>query len=74
MEQSKLSRYSKNSIRFTIIDDLRLYRIDIKGAQDAGLHVALVQIGKFTQSDLDKGIKPDALLTDITDLAALLLP
>ena len=41
---------------------------DILGAQEAGLQAALVKTGKFSQSDLDKGIKPDLLLESISSL------
>lgn len=41
---------------------------DIKGAQDAGLRTALVQTGKHTPDDLRKGIRPDLILHDVTDL------
>ena len=45
---------------------------DIKGAQDAGLQAALVKTGKFQPSDLEKGIRPDLILEDVTDLAKYL--
>ena len=45
---------------------------DIKGAQDAGLQAALVKTGKFQPSDLEKGIRPDLILEDVTDLGRYL--
>lgn len=45
---------------------------DIQGAQDAGLKTALVRTGKFQDSDLEKGIKPDAILADVSELPGLL--
>lgn len=45
---------------------------DIRGAQDAGLKTALVQTGKFQISDLEKGIKPDVIIEDVTELPTLL--
>ncbi|WP_295422246.1 HAD-IA family hydrolase, partial [Sulfurovum sp.] len=45
---------------------------DIQGAQQAGLKTALVQTGKFQSSDLQRGITPDAVLKDMTELVALL--
>ncbi len=45
---------------------------DIKGAQDAGLPTALVKTGKFRPADLKKGIRPDYLFSDITDLVGIL--
>ncbi len=45
---------------------------DIKGAQDAGLQAALVKTGKFQPTDLEKGIRPDPILEDVTDLAKYL--
>jgi HAD superfamily hydrolase (TIGR01458 family) len=41
---------------------------DVKGAQDAGLQAILVRTGKFTQSDLQRGITPDRTLASITEL------
>jgi HAD superfamily hydrolase (TIGR01458 family) len=46
---------------------------DIKGAQDAGLQAALVKTGKFQPNDLEKGIRPDLILEDVTDLVGYLL-
>lgn len=41
---------------------------DVHGAQEAGLHGALVQTGKFHEADLQKGIKPDFMLQSIASL------
>lgn len=46
-------------------DDIR---IDIGGAQAAGLRGVLVQTGKFRPRDLDGDIQPDAVLDSIADL------
>ncbi|WP_295418001.1 TIGR01458 family HAD-type hydrolase [Sulfurovum sp.] len=46
---------------------------DIKGAQDAGLQAALVKTGKFQASDLEKGIRPELILDDMTQLVDYLL-
>ena len=46
---------------------------DIAGAQAAGLRAALVKTGKFSESDLDKGITPDVVLPDVTALPTVLL-
>ncbi len=48
-------------------DDIRT---DIAGAQAAGLSAALVRTGKFRASDLEEGIRPDAVLDSIADLPA----
>ena len=48
-------------------DDIRT---DIAGAQAAGLKAALVRTGKFRESDLEEGIRPDAVLDSIADLPA----
>ena len=45
---------------------------DIKGAQDAGLKTALVKTGKFQTSDLTRGIQPDTILSDVTELPTIL--
>lgn len=41
---------------------------DIKGAQDAGLKAALVKTGKFQPTDLQRGIVPDLVLSDMNGL------
>ncbi len=41
---------------------------DIEGAQNAGIYSILVKTGKFTNSDLEKGITPDEILESIHDL------
>ncbi len=46
-------------------DDIRG---DVQGAQRAGLRGALVRTGKFQPSDLNSGIRPDAVLDSIADL------
>jgi len=45
---------------------------DIQGAQGAGLHTALVKTGKFQAIDIDRGIKPDYILEDVTHLLRIL--
>ncbi len=46
---------------------------DIGGAQDAGLRTALVKTGKFQPDDLDRDIRPDVVLPDVTALPSMLL-
>jgi len=46
-------------------DDIRT---DIAGAQRAGLTGVLVRTGKFTASDLDGEVRPDAVLDSVADL------
>jgi phospholysine phosphohistidine inorganic pyrophosphate phosphatase len=41
---------------------------DIAGAQQAGLMSVLLRTGKFRQSDLERGITPDAVLNSIADV------
>jgi len=41
---------------------------DVSGAQQAGIYGILVQTGKFSEKDLDKGIMPDEVLESISDL------
>ena len=41
---------------------------DVKAAQASGLHAILVKTGKFTDTDLEQGIQPDAVLDSIADL------
>jgi phospholysine phosphohistidine inorganic pyrophosphate phosphatase len=43
---------------------------DIAGAQRAGMIGVLLRTGKFRQSDLERGIIPDAVLNSIRDLPA----
>ena len=50
-------------------DDLR---VDVLGAQRAGLRSALVRTGKFRPSDLDGDVRPDWVLDSVCDLPALL--
>ena len=46
---------------------------DIKGAMDAGLRAALVKTGKFQSKDLNRGIRPDVILPDVSALPSLLM-
>ncbi len=48
-------------------DDIRG---DIEGAQQAGLHTALVRTGKYRPQDLETGISPDTVLDSVADLPA----
>lgn len=48
-------------------DDIRG---DVDGAQQAGLKAVLVRTGKFRESDLELGIKPDAVLDSVVDFPA----
>ncbi len=41
---------------------------DVKGGMDAGLKGILVKTGKFTQSDLEKGIEPDLVIDSINQI------
>lgn len=43
-------------------------RADVEGAQRAGLTGVLVRTGKFSPSDLDGDVSPDAVLDSIADL------
>jgi len=43
-------------------------RVDVGGAQAAGLRGALVRTGKFRESDLDGPVTPDLVLDSIADL------
>ena len=45
---------------------------DIKGTKDAGFKTALVKTGKFSQSDLKKGITPDFIIEDVTRIEEIL--
>ena len=44
--------------------------VDVDGAQQAGLHGALVKTGKFRDSDLDRPVRPYLILDSIADLPA----
>ena len=46
-------------------DDIR---VDIRGAQDAGLRACLVETGKFRSTDLELGVQPDFVLDSIASL------
>lgn len=41
---------------------------DVAGAQNAAIHAILVRTGKFSQSDLQKGIVPDQIVESIGEL------
>jgi len=41
---------------------------DIEAAKDTGINAVLVRTGKFTPSDLNQGITPDAIIDSIADL------
>lgn len=41
---------------------------DVGGAQDAGLKGILVKTGKFTKTDLERGISPDATADSLADI------
>jgi len=43
-------------------------RVDVDGAQRAGLRGVLVRTGKFSPSDLEGGVTPDAVLGSLADL------
>lgn len=49
-------------------DDIQ---VDIGGAQAVGLRTALVRTGKFTESDLGRGIAPDLVLASVADIPRL---
>jgi len=46
-------------------DDIR---VDVGGAQDAGLAGVLVRTGKFRPKDLEGDVRPDAVLDSVADL------
>jgi ribonucleotide monophosphatase NagD (HAD superfamily) len=46
---------------------------DILGAQKFGMKACLVKTGKFRESDLEKGIKPDLLLESVNELPKALM-
>ncbi len=48
-------------------DDIRG---DIEAAQNAGMTAILVRSGKFSETDLELGIKPDTVLDSVADLPA----
>ncbi|MCK4704690.1 MAG: TIGR01458 family HAD-type hydrolase [Gammaproteobacteria bacterium] len=54
----------KNNI-IMIGDDIRG---DIEASQKAGLKAILVRTGKFTEADLNSGIKPDVILDSVAQL------
>lgn len=56
---------STKSGTWMIGDDIR---VDVGGAQDAGLRACLVRTGKFRSLDLELGIQPDFVLDSIASL------
>ena len=50
-------------------DDIR---VDVGGAQQAGLKGALVRTGKYRANDLDHGVKPDFVIDSIANLRDLI--
>ena len=46
---------------------------DIKGAQDAGIRAVLVRTGKFSPTDLQRGIVPDLVVESIAELAEFIV-
>ena len=63
--QAAVSLLGENDNIVMIGDDIRG---DIEASQQAGLKAILVRTGKFTEQDLNSGIKPDALLDSIAQL------
>ncbi len=47
--------------------------VDVAGAQRVGIRGVLVRTGKFRPADLERGIRPDAVLASVADLPALVL-
>jgi len=47
--------------------------VDVAGAQRAGLRGVLVRTGKFRPADLERDVRPDAVLASVADLPALIL-
>lgn len=45
--------------------------VDVAGAQRVGIRGVLVRTGKFRPADLERGIRPDAVLASVADLPAL---
>ena len=41
---------------------------DVAGAQAAGLKGILVETGKFSPADLERGIVPDAIVPTLADI------
>lgn len=60
-----MNRLSFDKDIFMIGDDIRG---DIEAAQQVGLKTIQVRSGKFSESDLDMGIKPDVIFNTIADL------
>ena len=63
--QAAVSLLGDNDNIVMIGDDIRG---DIQASQQAGLKAILVRTGKFTEQDLNLGIKPEALLDSIAQL------
>ena len=61
------ARLLKDEDIVMIGDDIRG---DVEASQNAGLTAILVKTGKFADTDLDTGIKPDAVLESIAQLPA----
>ena len=63
--QAALSLLGEKENVVMIGDDIRG---DIEASQHAGLKAILVRTGKFSQSDLESGITPDAIIDSIAAL------
>lgn len=63
--QAAINRLTGSNKIVMIGDDIRG---DIEAAQKCGLKAVLVRTGKFSQSDLELGVEPDAVLDSIADL------
>ena len=63
--QAGLSLLGEKENAVMIGDDIRS---DIEASQQAGLKAILVRTGKFSRSDLESGITPDAVLDSIASL------
>jgi len=63
--QAAVNLLGKSGIIFMIGDDIRG---DIEASQQAGLKAIQVRTGKFSESDLELGITPDAILDSVADL------
>ena len=53
------------SLTVMVGDDIQS---DILGAQEAGLQAILVRTGKFSPTDLDGSITPDALFDSLAEI------
>jgi HAD superfamily hydrolase (TIGR01458 family) len=63
--QAAISLLGEQGDIVMIGDDIRG---DIEASQSAGLKAIQVRTGKFSESDLELGITPDAILDSVTDL------